>query len=391
MAGYIMTLSASESEIARQTGTTINEKKKKAKYQKYLDIVNEGIYATLIKNTRTKTVVEADFLGMKPGDNIYFFFDCNIYGVGTIKSFGRDATVFKNDSENQVKELLSPELFPFIISFESDPIFFRKGVDTDDILNASPDTVYALRFFQKKSFIHLDDEENHIIKSILIYKNENAILTKDSTQICNQANLESNYRKLKNLILQYTSIYKLNGYDYFIEGLNSQGVINNETRIEGKILDSVKYPDNIFGKIDFLSRQYPASPTKPSEYINKMDLFRYRYIKGFENERIVSKYIIMELKTKEINQDAILQTMKYVDWVVKKYAHGDYSRVKAYVVGKNLSGSMIDYNKDITRYYISSTNHRTDSQGIDVITEEWNDMNFVSYSDILSNYKNKLD
>ncbi|MEE0726071.1 MAG: hypothetical protein UCV58_06035 [Clostridium saudiense] len=122
-----------------------------------------------------------------------------------------------------------------------------------------------------------------------------------------------------------------------------------------------------------------------------MDLFGYRYIKGFENERIVSKYIIMELKTKEINQDAILQTMKYVDWVVKKYAHGDYSRVKAYVVGKNLSGSMIDYNKDITRYYISSTNHRTDSQGIDVITEEWNDMNFVSYSDILSNYKNKLD
>ena len=118
-----------------------------------------------------------------------------------------------------------------------------------------------------------------------------------------------------------------------------------------------------------------------------MDLFGYRYIDGFENERIVSKYIVMELKSKEINQDAILQTMKYVDWIVKKYAHGDYSRVKAYVIGKNLVGSISDYSKDITRYYISSTSHRTDSQGVDVTTEEWNDMNFVSYTDILNDYK----
>lgn len=386
MAGYIMTLSATESEINRQTGSA-NERKRKAKYQKYLDIVKDGLYATHITNSRTKTVVEADFLGMRPGDNIYFFFDRNIYGVGTIKSFSPDTTVFKNIKIDDIDSPLPTESFPFIISFESDPMFFRKGVDTDDVLNASPNIVYALRFFQKKSFIHLDDEENNIVKSILIYKNEKAILSKDKNMICDSSNQINNFKKLKYLILQYSITYKLNGYDYFVAGLNNHGIVNSETRIEGLILDYVKQSTNLFGKIDFLSRQYPASPAKPSEYINKMDLFGYRYIDGFENERIVSKYIVMELKTKEINQDAILQTMKYVDWIVKKYAHGDYSRVKAYVIGKNLVGSISDYSKDITRYYISSTSHRTDSQGVDVTTEEWNDMNFVSYTDILNDYK----
>ena len=65
MAGYIMTLSATESEINRQTGSA-NERKRKAKYQKYLDIVKDGLYATHITNSRTKTVVEDDFLGMRP-------------------------------------------------------------------------------------------------------------------------------------------------------------------------------------------------------------------------------------------------------------------------------------------------------------------------------------
>ena len=54
-----------------------------------------------------------------------------------------------------------------------------------------------------------------------------------------------------------------------MDGLNNQGTVNSETRIEGLILDYVKQPTNLFGKIDFLSRQYPASPAKPSNILIK--------------------------------------------------------------------------------------------------------------------------
>lgn len=48
--------------------------------------VKDGIYATLIKRRSGGSFLgtRADYLGMRPGDNIYFFFNRCIYGVGEI-------------------------------------------------------------------------------------------------------------------------------------------------------------------------------------------------------------------------------------------------------------------------------------------------------------------
>lgn len=51
----------------------------------------------------------------------------------------------------------------------------------------------------------------------------------------------------------------------------------------------------IFGKNwDYLSHQVAASPFKPPEYIDRMDIFGYKYIPNFRPTK--SKFLLIELK-----------------------------------------------------------------------------------------------
>lgn len=74
------------------------------------------------------------------------------------------------------------------------------------------------------------------------------------------------------------------------------GQVTSEYYIEGAIMDFLRdgYESRFLGKWDFVARQYPASPPKPCQYGESMDLFGYRYVKGFPNA--ISKYLVIELK-----------------------------------------------------------------------------------------------
>ena len=80
-----------------------------------------------------------------------------------------------------------------------------------------------------------------------------------------------------------------------------------------------------------------------------MDIFGYRYIKGYDT---ISKYMVIEIKKDEAKKEVIDQVMKYVDWVQSEYAHGDYSMIEAYIVAADFPQEVIEYkNERCVRYF----------------------------------------
>ena len=71
--------------------------------------VKNGIYATYIKNMSGASFLgtRADYLGIRPGDNIYFFFNRCIYGIGEI--VGIDGTCFRFSTQNSIISLPEKE------------------------------------------------------------------------------------------------------------------------------------------------------------------------------------------------------------------------------------------------------------------------------------------
>ena len=52
-----------------------------------------------------------------------------------------------------------------------------------------------------------------------------------------------------------------------------------------------------------------------------------------EGTFVDSNYLVVEIKKGLIVTHNLLQLMKYLDWVKSEYAYGDYSKIKAFIVG----------------------------------------------------------
>jgi len=72
--------------------------------------------------------------------------------------------------------------------------------------------------------------------------------------------------------------------------------------------------------------------------MDKMDMFGYRYIKGYDT---ISKYMTIEIKKDVADTSVIEQIMKYVDWIQGEYAHGDYSMIEAFIVAADFLEEVI--------------------------------------------------
>lgn len=344
--------------------------------------IENGVYSTNLtppKKNLWKIHHEgtfADYLSMKQGDNVYFFINRKIYGIGELINIGFDCkywnypgadipTVPDYDSIKS-KMLLSNDESNInnrcICTFKPSPYFFKIGIDMDDVLSYNPKSFRMLRAFWKLSFIKIDDEENKALKDIILKRNEEFILKNDERFDFNETfhlettnKITSSYGIKSNNILQYCS---------------DGQYIKHEMAIEAHIVDIISNKRNtIFGNWDYISHQVIASPFKPIDYMDKMDIFGYKYIPGFDT---ISKYLLIEIKKDKANKDAVDQVMKYVDWINQEYTYGDYSMINAYIVAYDFPEEVIEYKNQVCKRNYTKGRRPT-------ISDLWSNVKLVKY------------
>lgn len=344
--------------------------------------INSGIYSTNLSNPKKgKWMMHhegtfADYFGMKEGDNIYFFIDRKIYGIGELTKIKYDCKYWNYVDADKPEDFIYDEIKDNMILDSEDnlnnrclcifkpyPNFFVNGIDMDDVLASNPSKFRMLRAFWKLSFVKIDDEENNALKDIILKRNEEFIFKNDSSSF--QYNSDLQIEKLKVLNKDYIMNSKA-----LLESCKNGNVIKHEMAIEAALVDILSNNKNtIFGEWDYISHQVIASPFKPIDYMDKMDLFGIKYIPRFNT---ISKYLVVEIKKDTATIDAVDQVMKYVDWVNEEYAFGDYGMIQAFIVAYDFSEDVASYKNSVCiRNYTKG--RRPTIPGI------WNSVRLIKY------------
>lgn len=343
--------------------------------------VSEDVAQSSRKRKARNKILSAtlgDFVTMKPGDNVYFLSDRKIYGIGQLVNIGADC---KYDNYEGASKLL-PDCFEhpddylttastrarWVFFFEPAPHLFKKGVDMDDVLRYRPAAFRMLRAFEGLSFIKIDDEENRSLKEFISLANEQAYATLgESTFAFDAATLDSlRHRDLTPYLMHVNSA---------LRDADNSNYVFSEMFVESFLLEQLtRGTAEAFGQWDYLSHQLIASPFKPLKYIDKIDIFGYRFSEHYEGSpKLITKYLLVELKKEKIDRAAVEQTMQYVDWICHEYASGDYSKVEAYVVGNDVARNLEAAIAEIAqRSYIMESHP--------VITGKWTNLHLVTYS-----------
>lgn len=364
MAGYIMTMSKYELiENCIEMGV----------YSTYIHLKNVGLWLTHHEGTY------ADYLGMKSGDKLYFFCERKLYGIGELTEINNldckflnypNALLPQNQRYKDIKEEMliskSEENLEnrVLCSFKPSPAFFKEGIDMDDVLASNPDKFKMLRALWKLSFVKVDDEENKALFDIIIKRNE-ANLDLRNSFIFN-SNYKFNHEKIGNKINEN---YLVNS-KMLIDICSKNDFINHEMAIEANIVERLSKTNNsVFGEWDYISHQVIASPFKAIDYMDKMDVFGYKYIKNYN---VISKYLVIEIKKGVATVDVVDQTMKYVDWINQEYANGDYNMIEAFIVAYDFPVEVIERRNDICERNFLKGRRPT-------VSEKWTNLRLIKY------------
>lgn len=375
MAGYIFA-------VSKDMWTTVCEENIcKGFFTPYTLEVSEDKMTSRSRKSINKILAAffGDMVTMKEGDNIYFLSDRKIYGIGKAHNIGNDC---KYDNYSEASALLpNCQIKPtdflttadskarWVFFFKPSPYFYKIGVDMDDVLRYRPSAFKVLRAFEGLSFVKIDDEENRALKEYISLINEESHANINNYTFPFDDSVH-NLMYLKNLSQYEMDINKVFSYTENIE------YVESEMFIEAAFLQAImKNQCNAIGQFDYVTQQLIASPFKPIRYIDKIDVFGYKFSTNYTDKpRLITKYILVELKKDKINKETLEQAMQYVDWICKEYASGDYSRVDAYVlgngVGRGLTGEI--FTDICQRSYIASTHPAK--------PEKWNNLKKIKYS-----------
>ncbi|WXR62031.1 hypothetical protein WG909_02075 [Peptostreptococcaceae bacterium AGR-M142] len=349
------------------------------------ECIKNGVYSTNLKKLNKEGLwrthhegTMADYLGMKEGDNVYFFIKRKIYGIGELVNIDYDCKFlnyinadkpYNYNFEKKREELLwgdSEENLNnrLICTFKPKPNFFRNGIDMDDILELGGKNIKILRAFWKLSFIKVDEIENFELKSIILRKNEEFIDSKDFDSVFEFS--DKTHNKITDKI---TRDYEFN-YRNIIDYCSDGNYVKHEMALEAALVNLInKNEINLLGNWDYISHQVIASPFKAIDYMDKIDLFGYKYLEGY---KIISKYLVVEIKKDIIDKNSVQQLMKYVDWINNEYANKDYSMIEAFLVGHKIKEDALEYknNYALRNYTIGRR---------PFIEKVWNNIRFIEY------------
>lgn len=352
--------------------------------------VKNGVYSTKLPTPsnswgRPQEGTFADYVTMKEGDNVYFFIQRKIYGIGELVNVQDDCRYcnFPDAShprpmdysvvENQL--LWDEGEFSkdqrWLCLFKPSPYFFCNGIDMDDVLSSNPAAFKMLRVFARLSFIKFDEDENQAFRDVILKFNQGSL----QKRVEGEDVFASNYAQTHATISK-----KLSAANYTLDvapilsSCAKRDRLRHEMAIEAGLLTQLSQNDNatktVFGNWDYLSHQVIASPFKPIDYMDKMDIFGYSYVIGFSPTK--SKFLVIEIKKDAGSEDDIEQLLKYVDWVKDEYCFGDYSMINAFLVAYAFDQSVIDHNKSVSlrKYTIG----RRPAKSL-----EWSNLKLVRY------------
>ena len=388
----------------------IKEDGKKIKDAKdvLVDLCKKGLYSTnqyiqndLLTWSKNKVSTFADYFSMQEDDYVFFFAKRKIYGVGRLVNVGVDckywafegANIPKVYSEEEIVESkLADGITPdnrCVCFFE--PIeYYPHAIDMDDALTAFPESFRSLRVIQDRTFIKLDEEEARALFSVLHKRNAeyDGVDRVDWTPPLFD---ESTHSFAKERIVEAPE-----KYSFTIESLLKtfplcdNHAIGLEMAVEAAVVNSLTkgLDSDVFDRMYYVTHQVSASPAKPVEYMEWMDVFSYStfdYLldNGFPVQLSVDKYYVIEIKKDPVvlpkpqyGKDvkaAANQLMKYVDWVAKYYARGNYPMVKGILISNKFDQSFFDYCKKVcVRNY--NDGYR------DSKPEVWRDFELIEYS-----------
>lgn len=360
MAGYIMTLDSLESlEECIRTGT----------YSTYLSDPTNNSWRAHHEGTF------ADYFSMKENDNIYFFIKRKIYGIGKIINIENDCKYMnyinadiptipskKEYQDNEPLLYNATKNNRCFCTFKPSPYFFLNGIDMDEALNSNPSKFRMLRAMWKVSFIKIDDEENQALQDIILKRNEENIFDGYNSF----EYIETVHKDIKRKV---SLNHRMNAYK-ILNACTVKGIVKHEMAIEAVLCETLLHKNNTpFGKWDYISHQVVASPFKAIDYMDKMDIFGYKNIEGYPTR---SKYLVIEIKKDEAGVEVVDQIMKYVDWIQKEYAYGDYSMIDAYIVASNFPSEVIEKrNQECIRNFTKGYRPTTSCT--------WNNVKLIKY------------
>ena len=348
-----------------------------------------GVYATKLSAPsgswkRHHEGTFADYATMNEGDNIYFFIHRKIYGIGKLIDLDGDCKFLNfpgacsphKVSYADVKSALLWDEREIsanqrcICVFAPDPLLFKAGIDMDDVLSSNPPAFRMLRAFWKVSFIKFDDEENLAFRDVILKRNQDAATVRGSNEVAFEP-------------LHADILSRLSKADYSLKsGIASvlahcaEGdYLRHEMAVEAGLLHqlSTKHPGTraVFADWDYLSHQVIASPFKPIDYMDKMDLFGYSYLPGFKPTK--SRFLVGEVKKDTATIENVDQLLKYVDWVRDEYCFGDYSMISAFLVAYGFDEDVVGHAREVAlrRYVVGVRPAKS---------LEWDNLRLVKYS-----------
>lgn len=345
-----------------------------------LEVSAEDVDAPRRRKARNKilSATLGDHVTMRQGDNVYFLSDRKIYGIGQLVNIGADC---KYDNYTGASKLLPDCMITaanylvenstrarWVFFFKPTPHFFKKGVDMDDVLRYRPAAFRMLRAFEGLSFIKIDDEENRALREYIALSNEQSYIDIDvnTYPFSSEEHDRLSAMDLSPYLIRVRSA---------LQDPENRDYVFSEMFIESALLEHLAHGNSeVFGKWNHISHQLIASPFKPLKYIDKIDIFGYRFSEHYEGSpRLITKYLIIELKKDKIDRSAVAQTMQYVDWICQEYASGDYSKIEAYVVGSGATRGIESVISEIgQRSYIIESHP--------VKTQKWDDLHLVRYT-----------
>lgn len=338
-----------------------------------------GIYSTRLNSltSRPFEATLADYISMKPGDNVYFFSDRKIYGIGELVAVGPDCKYsnFPDSSACEpvayadVKDDLLVDSgsdsiwYRWLCTFKAAPYFFEEGIDTDEVLVYKPDTFKMLRTFWKVSFIKLGDEENESLREIFLLRHQNEMIT------------GQHIWERDDTVHDLLRLHDLNRYLITPESLLRNGVragrVKHEMALEAAVVYDLCHERIVdLGRWDYVSHQVIASPFKPIDYMDKIDVLAARYL---TDTKITCKYLTVELKKDEAEKSTIDQILKYVDWVCTEYAYGDYEMIEACIIAAGYEEGMDRYYREVVQRHYTQGSHP-------VRNKQWNNLKLLKYT-----------